>query len=143
MPSKRTVRTLIGHNQVEVGLRCLASLVRFSSEPINLLIHDDGTLTRADREKLMARVTGAGILSREEADSFVQPLLKRYPKCRAYRELHPFALKLIDMALMQSEELAYCDSDVLFVRPHKGLFSWPDLKTSAIFMQDIQDAYSL
>jgi hypothetical protein len=117
--------------------------VRFSSEPINLLIHDDGTLTRADREKLMARVTGAGILSREEADSFVQPLLKRYPKCRAYRELHPFALKLIDMALMQSEELAYCDSDVLFVRPHKGLFSWPDLKTSAIFMQDIQDAYSL
>jgi hypothetical protein len=47
------------------------------------------------------------------------------------------------MALLESDELAYCDSDVLFLRSHKGLFTWPNEQTGAMFMQDIQDAYSL
>lgn len=143
MLSKRIVRTLIGHNQVEVGLRCLASLLRFTSESLSLIIHDDGTLTGDDCKELIGRLSGAEILSRDEADAIVDPLVKRHPKCRAYRERHPFALKLIDMALIQSEELAYCDSDVLFLKPHSGLFSMPEPRTAAIFMQDIQDAYSL
>lgn len=126
-----------------MGLRCLASLLRFSSEPIRLLIHDDGTLTRADYERLLADLPGSVIVNRTEADAIVSPLLKRYPRCRAYREQQVLALKLIDMALMESDELAYCDSDVFFLRPHKGLFTWPNEQTGAMFMQDIQDAYSL
>jgi hypothetical protein len=143
MPDTRAVRTLIGHKHVDVGLRCLASLVRLSSEPIRLHIHDDGTLTEADSELLLADLPGSVIVNRPEADAIVLPLLKRYPKCRAYREQQVLALKLIDMALMESEELAYCDSDVLFLRPHTGLFAWPNEQTGAMFMQDIQDAYSL
>jgi hypothetical protein len=143
MPDKRSVRTLIGHKHLDVGLQCLASLLRFSSEPIRLLIHDDGTLTAADRETLVADLPGSGIVTRAEADAIVQPLLKRYPKCHAYRERHPLALKLIDMALLESDELAYCDSDVFFLRRHTGLFAWPNAQTGAMFMQDIQDAYSL
>lgn len=143
MSKKRDVRTLIGHEQVDVGLRCLASLLRFSSEIIRLLIHDDGTLTSADRETLLAGLPGSEIISRAESDAIVQPLLKRYPRCRAYREKHVLALKLIDTALQESDELAYCDSDVFFLRPYKGLFAWPSAKTGAVFMQDIQDAYAL
>jgi len=143
MPETRAVRTLIGHKQVEVGLRCLASLLRSSSEPIRLVIHDDGSLTAADCEALAAEIPGSVIVSRPEADAIVQPLLKRYPICRAYRERHVLALKLIDMALLESDELAYCDSDVFFLRPHTGLFAWPNAQTGAMFMQDIQDAYSL
>ena len=143
MPDKRAVRTLIGHKHVDVGLRCLASLLRFSSEAIRLLIHDDGTLTNADRETLAAKLPGSTIVSRGEADAIVQPQLKRYPRCHAYRERNALALKLIDTALLESDELAYCDSDVFFLRPHTGLFAWPNLQTGAMFMQDIQDAYSL
>jgi hypothetical protein len=124
-------------------LRCLASLLRFSSEPISLLIHDDGSLTNEDRERLLTDLPGSLIVSRQQADSIVQPLLRQYPKCRAYRERHPLALKLLDMALLESDDLAYCDSDVFFLRPHTGLFAWPNAQTAAIFMQDIQDAYSL
>jgi hypothetical protein len=32
---------------------------------------------------------------------------------------------------------------VLFLKPHAGLFTWPDERTGGVFMQDIQDAYSL
>jgi hypothetical protein len=140
---KRTVRTLIGHRQVDVGLRCLASLLRLSSEPISLIIHDDGTLTDEDRERLAADLRGSAFVSRKEADAAVQPLLERYPKCRAYRERHPLALKLLDIPLIAPEELAYCDSDVLFLRRFTRMFEWAGDGTSAIFMQDEQEAYSL
>jgi hypothetical protein len=141
--AERTVRTLIGHKQVEVGLKCLASLVRFSAEPLSLILHDDGTLTPEDHEKLTSGLQGASVLTRAEADSVVIPLLAKYSKCRAYRERHPLALKLIDMALIETGELAYCDSDILFLKPYRNLFSWPNGKGAAVFMQDSQEAYSL
>jgi len=140
---KRTVRTLIGHKQVAVGLRCLGSFLRFSSEPISLIIHDDGTLTNADHEKLFAYLPGCAIVSRAKADAIVQPLIERYPGCRAYRERYPLALKLLDIPLLAPGELAYCDSDVLFLRRFTGLFEWSDDDNSAIFMRDAQEAYSL
>jgi hypothetical protein len=109
-----------------------------------LLIHDDGTLNEEDCERLMMALPGAVIIRRDEADARIEPLLARYPKCREYRQQHPLGLKLIDMALFETEELAYCDSDILFLKPYAGLFKWPeDRRAAAIFMQDIQDAYSL
>jgi hypothetical protein len=139
----RRVRTLIGHQQMETGLKCLPSLIRFSAEPITLSVHDDGTLNEEDCERLMVALPGGTIVRRGEADELIEPLLARYPKCREYRQHHPLGLKLIDMALFEAEELAYCDSDILFLKPYTGLFKWPDNDAAAIFMQDIQDAYSL
>src|SRR5215212_2860818 len=74
----RRIRTLIGHQQVEVGLKCLGSLLRLSSDPLSLLIHDDGTLTDQDHEALTSRLPGSTIMSRGEADSLILPLLTRY-----------------------------------------------------------------
>lgn len=139
----KTVRTLIGHKQVEVGLRCLGSLLRFSAEPTSLIIHDDGTLTVEDHETLFSDLPGSTIISRAEADAIVQPQLRQYPECRAYRERHPLALKLLDIPLLAQEELAYCDSDILFLKRFTGMFEWAGDDASAIFMRDAQEAYSL
>jgi len=139
----RTVRTLIGHQQVEVGLRCLGSLISYSSEPIALVVHDDGTLTPGDRTRLTSHLEGVSILNRDEADSLVLPRLTRYPNCAKYRRRHPLALKLIDTALIETGDLAYCDSDILFLKPFTNLYSWPGAGGAAVFMQDMQEAYSL
>lgn len=139
----RKVRTLIGHQQVDVGLKCLPSLLRFSAEPMTPVLHDDGTLDSEDCARLVAALPGALIVRRNEADSRVEPLLARYPKCREYRRQHPLALKLLDMPLLEPNDLAYCDSDVLFLKPFTQLFQWSSAGASAIFMQDIQHAYSL
>ena len=48
----RLVSTLLGHAHVEMALPCLGSLLRFSAEPLRLRVHDDGTLTAADQERL-------------------------------------------------------------------------------------------
>jgi hypothetical protein len=137
------VRTLIGHQQVDVGLICLGSLLACSSEPLRLIIHDDGTLTDQDVDTLRRTLPGSVSFSRSEADLLIEERLARYPKCRAYRERHPLALKLIDMALLESEELAYCDSDIFFLRRFTRMFEWPNDATSALFMRDAQEAYAL
>lgn len=142
LPSRK-VRTLIGHQQVEVGLKCLPSLLRFSAEPMTPVLHDDGTLNSEDCARLLAALPGAAIIKRDEADSRVEPLLARYPRCRKYRQQHPLALKLLDMPFLEPDDLAYCDSDVLFLKPYTQLFQWSSADASAIFMQDIQHAYSL
>lgn len=49
----------------------------------------------------------------------------------------------LDIPLLASDELAYCDSDILFLKRFKGMFEWPGDDSSAIFMRDVQEAYSL
>ncbi|HEV3076772.1 MAG TPA: hypothetical protein VHB47_20290 [Thermoanaerobaculia bacterium] len=136
------VATLLGHAHVEMALLCLGSLLRFSADPLRLRIHDDGSLTRADLERL----DGLGqpeIVSRQEADDRLAEVLSARPATRAFRDANPLALKLVDTALLApGDDLAYCDSDVLFLRPFSGLFRLPP-GCGALFMCDPQNAYSV
>ena len=143
MQAPQIVRSLIGHRQVGVALKCLPSLLKCSSDPMSIAIHDDGTLTDEDRKRLLLNLPGATIVDREAADEIVEPLVERYPNCRAFRQDHLFALKLFDMALIGDGDMAYCDSDILFLRPFAGLFRWPDAEVAAIFMRDRREPYAL
>jgi hypothetical protein len=144
-PAPRPVSTLLGHAHVEMGLRCLGSLRRHSAEPLVLRVHDDGSLTEADRERLAAGLGEPAFLSRKEADERLEDRLARHPAARAFRRGNPLGLKLLDTALLApGEELAYVDSDVLFLRPFSGLFGLRDLRQGgARFMSDPQNAYSV
>jgi hypothetical protein len=144
-PAPRRVSTLLGHAQVAMAMTCLSSLLRYSAEPLRLRLHDDGTLTPEDRERLVDSLTGAEkpeFLPRAEADERLGEILAGYPALCGFRERNPLALKLVDVALLADEDLAYCDSDVLFLRPFRGLFRLPP-GTEALFMRDRQEAYSV
>ena len=139
-----TVATLLGHAQVPTALACLPSLLRLSAEPLRLRLHDDGTLTPQDAEELAAALGGAEVVWRAEADARLADHLARYPATRAFRAASPLALKLVDVALLApGEALAYCDADVLFLRPFSGLYRFPAPAAGAVFMADAQNAYSL
>lgn len=136
----RQVSSLLGHRHVEMALLCLGSLLRGSAEPLTLRLHDDGSLTSEDRERLAAALGGPEVVARREADERVADVLARRPALAAFRRSNPLALKLIDAVLFAGEELAYCDTDVLFLRPFGGLFAE---KAEAAFMADHQNAYSV
>lgn len=138
-----TVATLLGHAHVEMALACLGSLLRYSAEPLRLRVHDDGTLTEEDRGRLAAGLNDPEFVSRTEADARVEAVLAKRPALRGFRVANPLALKLIDIPLLSQDGLAYCDSDVLFLRPFAGLFSFSDPETGAVFMNDRQNAYSV
>jgi hypothetical protein len=137
------VHGLICSRDVNMALEGFSSLLKFSDIPINLLLHDDGSLTSKDREVLLSGLPGSQIILRSHADAEMEESLKNYPNCRLYRKEYVYGLKLLDISLMSDGDFGYCDSDILFMRPFKNLFKWPDSKTSAIFMQDYLDAYSM
>jgi hypothetical protein len=139
----RPVSTLLGHAHVEMALLCLGSLLRESAEPLRLQVHDDGSLTAEDLERLAAGLGEPAVIGRREADLRMEDLLGPRPASRAFRRANPLGLKLLDAALLApGGELAFCDSDVLFLRPFVGLFDLPE-EAGALFMRDPQNAYSV
>jgi len=141
---RKTVATLLGHAHVGMALDCLGSLLRCSADPLRLRVHEDGTLTAEDRDRLAGALGGIDFVSRAEADERVAERLAGRPALRAFRGRNPLALKLLDIPLLTAgDDLAYCDADILFLRPFSGLFQFPDAETGAIFMSDRQNAYSV
>lgn len=139
----RIVSTLLGHAHVDMALLCLGSLLKESAEPLALQLHDDGTLSSEDLERLAAGLGEPAVVGRREADERVEALLGERRAARAFRRENPLGLKLLDAALLApGGELAFCDSDVLFLRPFTGLFDRP-AGTGALFMKDSQNAYSV
>ncbi|MFH1402776.1 MAG: hypothetical protein ABIH11_00730 [Candidatus Altiarchaeota archaeon] len=135
------VRSLVCRKNVEVALVCLDSLIRFSAEPLKLIIHDDGSLTENDVERLSEGLGNPEIISRPCADERMEPLLEGYPMMKEVRGMNPLTLKLMDCPMMSDGDYAFCDPDVLFTRPFTGLFKWPDDKVNALFMKDHLDSY--
>ncbi|HEV8238163.1 MAG TPA: hypothetical protein VGS57_02200 [Thermoanaerobaculia bacterium] len=135
------VSSLLGHGQVELAILCLGSLLRFAAEPLALRLHDDGSLTAADAELLRASLGDVELVWRRQADERIEEELARYPVLRGYRRQSALALKLLDAPLWAVEELCYCDTDVLFFRPFRGLFARPE--GAGLFMTDRQNAYSV
>ncbi|HXU45878.1 MAG TPA: hypothetical protein VN783_10145 [Thermoanaerobaculia bacterium] len=143
-PSTVIVATLLGHAQVDLGLACLGSLLAHSADPLHFRLHDDGSLTAADRERLAGALGGPTFVLRPEADERAAEILAGRPALAAYRRESPLCSKLVDAVLFaEGGELAYCDSDVLFLRPFSGLFRFPSPAASACFMRDTQHAYSV
>ncbi len=137
------VASLLGHEQVETAVLCLSTLRRYSDRRVELRLHDDGTLTPADRERLARALGEPEILLRPEADERVGEMLRRRPATRAFRRANPLALKLVDAPLLADEPgLVFCDTDVLFLRPFAGLRP-PRAGVGAVFMADRQSAYSV
>ena len=137
------VASLVCHAHVDMALSCLGSLQSTSRAPLRLRIHDDGSLTGEDRERLIQGLPDSVVVSPMEADDRLGPLLAAYPHCRAFRERSPLARKLLDVPLLSAEQFAFCDSDVFWFRPFEGLFESLNTSKHAVFMEDNQEAYSL
>jgi hypothetical protein len=141
MPFK--VASLVCHAHVDMALACLGTLLTHSVEPLHLRIHDDGSLTATDRDRLMQGLPGSVIVLAKEAEDTVLPLLARYPECLAFRARSVLARKLLDVPLLSTGEFAFCDSDVWWFRPFEGLSQSLQPAVQAVFMKDNQEAYSL
>ncbi len=125
--STLTIRSLVCHRDVDMALACLGSLLRFSHDPLRLVLHDDGSLTSEDIQRLLTGLEGSTIVLRSEADELMNQLLKNHPYSYKYRYEQAYSLKLLDIPLLSKGDIAYCDTDVLFLRPFYGMFRQPSL----------------
>ena len=136
------VHTLICHRDVTMALRCLASFVQCVAGA-RLVLHDDGTLTNEDIERLAEGLPISGIVRRGRADDAMREALRRYPACARARSENVLMLKLFDVALLGDEpDIRYCDTDILFFRRVSGLFDRSADQPAAVFMRDPGHAYA-
>ncbi len=129
------------HKYLDVALTCLPTLLQQCQDPIELIIHDDGTLTAEDCDRLRDRLGPIRIISRAEADDLVIPQLAGKPKCREYRNTHPLSQKLIDAALLAARPFLLCDGDVFFLNSFKNLDRRSETAEQLVFMRDFANYY--
>jgi hypothetical protein len=139
------VRTLVGHRQIGLGAKCLASLSLFSQEPVHVIVHEDGSVTEEDKEDFCAQVPDCSFVMKKDVDPQMNDFLDKYPACKNLRNTLVLGQKLFDIQVLGEEEnLAYADSDVLFLRPFSDLFQMPsDPNAGGVFMRDRIQGYCL
>jgi hypothetical protein len=127
-----------------MALDCLGSLQRLCSPSPALRLHDDGTLTDEDCERLQNGLHSVEIVRRTIADERVMEEHGRRRHLLELRKTYPPILKAIDAVLFCDEPIyAFCDSDVLFLRRLHNPFRLQSPETGAVFMQDREPSYSL
>lgn len=142
--SVQSIRTLLCHRDVDLAIHCLKSAVQLSAEKVQIVIHEDGSLTGEDREKIEAGLPGTRILSRREADSIMAEKLARHSHARAFRAGSVWGLKLLDVVLAEPGLCFYLDGDIRFFRPFQGLFAAKATHGRCVFLRDtVWQAYSI
>ena len=139
-----SLRTLLCHRDVDLAIHCLNSAIQLSADPVQVVIHEDGSLTPEDRDKLATGLPGSRILDRQVADELMAECLAGYPNARAFRAGSVWGLKLLDVVLAEPGLCFYLDSDIRFFRPFRGLFVDAATRGRSVCLRDtVWQAYSI
>ena len=82
-------------------------------------------------------------MRRKEVDGPMLERLAPYPTCRFYREHYPISLKFMDLPLLATGPVVFCDSDIFFVRRFTGFHRLIDPAMPLIFTRDLTMAYAV
>jgi len=138
------LRTLLCHRDVNLAIHCLSSAVQYSVDRVQLVIHEDGSLTEADRDLLAQELPSCRIIDRHVSDEIMEEQLSRHPNARAFRRQSVWGLKLLDVILAEPGICFYIDSDICFFRPFQGLFIDSATAGRCVFLRDtVWHAYSI
>jgi hypothetical protein len=140
------IHVLLGHDVLGWGIGCLRSLNSASVESIQLVVHEDGSLSTQDRLLIETALPVTGFVSASESDEKVRSALSNYPNAEAFRRDDVLSKKLIDIPLIANGDFVYCDADILFVRRFFGLreactngvftYMFDRFENSSIFFMD-------
>lgn len=143
-PAALQVRTLLCHRDVPLMLRCWPTLVACSRDPVETVVHDDGSLTPEDEVALQAAIPRCRILWRKVADEIMAERLRAHRHAGAFRTGSVWGLKLLDVVLAESGDCFYVDTDIRFFRPFTGLFCADAIAHGPVFLRDtVWAAYSI
>lgn len=143
-----TVQSLIGSHDLKFYLKCLISLLEFSDQKINLLLHETDNFSIDNEEILHDSLNGYSFKTIKSTSSLEKTLdsLQKYPNCQKFRQNSLWGIEFFDPIFSCPNDpfSLYIDADILFIRPFKGLFNTDVIKNGAIFMRDTSwDAYSI
>lgn len=140
------IASLICEAHRDLCLQSFVGLLKYSAEPVQLHLFEDGSLSPATADALRAALPGVRLWFFRDYDGPTREWLARQPNLRNFRALTPMGLKIFDIPLHLYREAGrffYIDSDVLYFQP----FSWRALRAlpenAALFALDSQQSYSI
>ncbi len=143
-PQPVPIHVLTGAKDWELCAWMLASFFHFTEQTWNVVIHDDGTLNAQIGAQLKKIFKSIRIISRDEADTKMDRILQPFPFCHDYRNKHPLALKIFDMAhFCESERFIVLDSDVLFFKYPREIIDWVSKNASDCWFNEDAEEGSL
>ncbi len=140
------LRSLVCHKGIETYLICLKSLKDFCRDPIEMVLHNDGSLDECDKTRFIETLGPVEFVERETADEIILERLKNYKHASALRKNSIWGLELFDYHLFDESETYgfWCDADVKFIRPFSGLFTEEAAKGKSVFISDaVWQSYSI
>lgn len=136
--------SLLCHKHMGFALGCFESFLRNCRDPIDLNIISDGSLTKDDEAALKDALPGVAVHDAEATGEMARDALRDYPACwRAYLD-NPLMRKIVDVPLLaDGRAFAIVDSDVLWVRPFRGLDRRAAESSCLTFMLECISTYSI
>lgn len=107
-------------------LTAIKSFLRFfDGRQVAVVVHDDGSLTKRDKELLAQHVTGMRLIEKRQADEQIASYLHGFPLCREYRDKFVNIIQLFDFFLLSgSRKIILMDSDTLFFQKPFKIIDW-------------------
>lgn len=139
--SETAVNILTGTDTATMTAWMLASWENATQETWPYCIHDDGSLTGEDKEKLKARFPTLNIFDNKKTTEVIEAKLEKYPHLLQYRKSHALAQKCFDAPLLSpTNKFLLFDSDLLFFKRPKFILKWIETKSDECwFNQDSQE----
>lgn len=123
-PGALEVHMLTGRPQYVDLLYAAKSFLCFYRAPVSLVVHGDRSLTPELIDRIRRHLPGVTVFPKPERDALIDPELRKrgLENCRVFREVNPFATKIIDAPLLSSSErICLLDTDCLAFRALDGL----------------------
>ena len=138
-----SVHLLVSSKTWRMGLMAVLSLEYFSDRRWRIIIHDDGSLDEVSRGLILAKLPGASLITRREAEDVFTSRFARYPACSRNRSNHNFFLKFFDPWLhAPHEKYILLDADVIFYRQPREIVEWANRDDRVcLYMRDIKEVF--
>lgn len=126
------IHTLVSHDHLPLYVLMLTTLSRHWTSA-QVVVHDDGSLTDTDVDRLRNLVPAARTIRRGESDALINKRLADLPLVRKVRESNPRLIQLVDYyVLSDSRFIVGCDADVVFLERPTEVIEWSDGKRSGV-----------
>ena len=140
-----SVHMLVSSQTWDAGIMAALSFEHFSGRRWPLFIHEDGSVSPAQRDTIERILPGVRFVPRPEAEARIPHHLSGHPKCLSNRSRHNLFLKFLDFPVYAPyDRFIVLDSDVLFFKRPGEILNWVDSgKEECWFNEDTKEKYCI
>jgi hypothetical protein len=125
------IHSLVCNRHLRMYIFAIKSFLRFYSDVV-VIVHDDGSLTKKDKNFLKKHIIGIKIKDYKYTNNFVGNILRKYPYCNQFREKRKVTMQIFDYSILAKGKFIGMDSDILFLDFPNEIINWIKSKKKSL-----------